>query len=96
MSCKFRIQALRRSAPALALALSFAAGAGANMASAQAPAGTVEPVHREAASQAAAPAALHEHQQDDENRHGRHHELNQHGRDEFEKAAHCEGIGVRG
>lgn len=57
MSCKFRIQALRRSAPALALALSFAAGAGANLASAQAPAGTVEPVHREAAGQAAAPAA---------------------------------------
>ena len=57
MSCKFRIQALRRSAPALALAVSFVAGPAANFASAQAPAGTVEPVHREAAAQEQAPAA---------------------------------------
>ena len=56
MSCKFRIHALRRSAPALALAFSVMAGPVVNSASAQAPAGTVEPVHREASGQAA-PAA---------------------------------------
>lgn len=55
MSCKFHLRALRQSAPALALAASLLAG---NSASAQAPAGTVEPIHREAnaAAQPAQPA----------------------------------------
>ena len=55
MSCKFHLRALRQSAPALALAASLLAG---HSAMAQAPAGTVEPIHREAnaATQPAQPA----------------------------------------
>lgn len=43
MSCKFKLRVLRQSAPAIALAVSLLAG---QSAPAQAPAGTVEPVHR--------------------------------------------------
>lgn len=43
MSCKFKFRVLRQSAPALALAVSLLAG---KSAPAQAPVGTVEPVHR--------------------------------------------------
>jgi len=43
MSCKFKLRVLRQSAPALALAVSLLAG---KSAPAQAPVGTVEPVHR--------------------------------------------------
>lgn len=43
MSCKIKLRTLRQAAPALALALSLLAG---KSAPAQAPAGTVEPVHR--------------------------------------------------
>lgn len=43
MSCKIKLRTLRQAAPALALAVSLLAG---KSAPAQAPAGTVEPVHR--------------------------------------------------
>lgn len=43
MNCKLKLRTLRQSAPALALAVSLLAG---KSAPAQAPAGTVEPVHR--------------------------------------------------
>ena len=49
MSCRFKLRTLRQSAPALALAVSLLAG---KSAPAQAPAGTVEPVHRVATAAA--------------------------------------------
>ncbi|WP_428306302.1 DUF1571 domain-containing protein [Lacipirellula sp.] len=50
MSCQLRLRVLRQCTPALALAVSLLAGRGAQ---AQAPAGTVEPVHRVANAAAA-------------------------------------------